>query len=83
MDPDLAGGSLVVAEASAYKEITKSPLRQVLAKNWRQLLILDGFVVLLNVALDLILGYMPRYMSSQLGHITAQVNWMPVPVRPV
>ncbi|WP_433122999.1 hypothetical protein ACQ7FX_02430 [Arthrobacter koreensis] len=49
----------VFAEASAHKETLKSPLRQVLSQNWRQLLVLAGFVVLLNVAFYLILGYMP------------------------
>ncbi|MFZ3415146.1 MFS transporter [Arthrobacter sp. 3Tela_A] len=70
----------VFAEASAHRETLKSPLRQVLAQNWRQLLVLAGFVVLLNVAFYLILGYMPTYMSGQLGHSTAQGNWMLVAV---
>ncbi|MER1995151.1 MAG: hypothetical protein ABTA24_01465 [Arthrobacter sp.] len=70
----------VFAEASAHKEALKSPLRQVLSQNWRQLLVLAGFVVLLNVAFYLILGYMPTYMSGQLGHSTAQGNWMLVAV---
>ena len=50
------------------------------AQNWRQLLVLAGFVVLLNVVFHLILGYMPTYMSGQLGHSTAQGNWMLVAV---
>ncbi|MET4060145.1 MHS family proline/betaine transporter-like MFS transporter [Arthrobacter sp. UYP6] len=70
----------VYTEASAHKETTKSPLRHVLANNWRQMLILAGFVVLLNVAFYLILGYMPTYLSGQLGHSTAQGNWMLVAV---
>lgn len=70
----------VFAEASAHRETLKSPLRQVLAQNWRQLLVLAGFVVLLNVAFYLILGYMPTHMSGQLGHSTAQGNWMLVAV---
>ncbi|MFC7861351.1 MFS transporter [Arthrobacter koreensis] len=52
----------------------------MLAQNWRQLLVLAGFVVLLNVAFYLILGYMPTFMSGQLGHSTAQGNWMLVAV---
>ncbi|MFX1821808.1 MFS transporter [Pseudarthrobacter sp. CC4] len=66
----------VFSEASQHKETTKSPLRHVLRNNWRQLLVLAGFVVLLNVAFYLILGYMPTYLSGQLGHSTAQGNWM-------
>ena len=46
----------VYTEASEHEETTKSPLRTVLRKNWRQLLIVAGFVVLLNVAFYLILG---------------------------
>ena len=70
----------VYTEASEHEETTKSPLRHVLANNWRQLPILGGFVVLLNVVFYLILGYMPTYLSGQLGHSTAQGNWMLVGV---
>ncbi|WP_312099802.1 MFS transporter [Corynebacterium dentalis] len=70
----------VFAEASQHEETTKTPLRTVLRNNWRQLLIVAGFVVLLNVAFYLILGYMPTYLSGQLGHSTAQGNWMLVAV---
>ncbi|WP_066302409.1 MFS transporter [Arthrobacter luteolus] len=70
----------VYTEASEHEETTKSPLRTVLRNNWRQLLIVAGFVVLLNVAFYLILGYMPTYLSGQLGHSTAQGNWMLVAV---
>ncbi|THJ66859.1 MFS transporter [Arthrobacter echini] len=70
----------VFSEASQHRETAKSPILNVLRKNWRQILVLAGFVVLLNVAFYLILGYMPTYMSSQLGHSTAQGNWMLVAI---
>ncbi|MET3812402.1 MFS transporter [Arthrobacter sp. UYEF3] len=70
----------VFSEASQHKETMRSPLRHVLKHNWRQLLVLAGFVVLLNVAFYLILGYMPTYLSGQLGHSTAQGNWMLVAI---
>ncbi|WP_456506273.1 MFS transporter [Arthrobacter sp. UYCu723] len=66
----------VFSEASAHKEGTKAPVRQVLKHHWKQILVLSGFVVLLNVAFYMVLGYMPTYLSSQLGHDTAQGNWM-------
>ncbi|WP_298254670.1 MFS transporter [uncultured Arthrobacter sp.] len=70
----------VFSEASESRETAKPPIRNVLRNNWRQLLVLAGFVVLLNVAFYLILGYMPTYMSSQLGHSPAQGNWMLVAI---
>jgi MHS family proline/betaine transporter-like MFS transporter len=70
------GEAPVFSEASAQHETTRSPLRHVIVHNWRQILVLAGFVVLLNVAFYLILGYMPTYLSGQLGHSTAQGNWM-------
>ena len=53
-----------------------------MANNWLQLLIL-AVVVLLKVAFYLILGYMPTYLSGQLGHSTAQCNWILVAIPPV
>lgn len=74
------GEAPVFSEASAHSETTRSPLRHALAHNWRQILVLAGFVVLLNVAFYLILGYMPTYLSAQLGHSPAQGNWMLVAI---
>lgn len=74
------GEAPVFSEASEQAETTRSPLRHVLVNNWRQILVLAGFVVLLNVAFYLILGYMPTYLSGQLGHSTAQGNWMLVAI---
>jgi MHS family proline/betaine transporter-like MFS transporter len=74
------GEAPVFSEASAHSETTRSPLRQALVHNWRQILVLAGFVVLLNVAFYLILGYMPTYLSAQLGHSPAQGNWMLVAI---
>ncbi|MFB0834643.1 MFS transporter [Arthrobacter halodurans] len=74
------GEPQVFSEATESQEITKSPIRDVLTRHWRQILVLMGFVVLLNVAFYLILGYMPTYLSTQLGHSAAQGNWMLVAI---
>lgn len=66
----------VFSEASAKHETSKKPFRDLLRRYWRQILVLMGFVVLLNVAYYLILTYMPAYLSSALGHTTAQGNFM-------
>jgi MFS transporter, MHS family, proline/betaine transporter len=70
----------VFSEAAAKHETTKRPLRDLLRKYWRQILVLMGFVVLLNIAYYLILTYMPAYLSSALGLTTAQGNFMLVAV---
>lgn len=77
------GEPKVFSEATEEHETTKTPIRDTVRSHWRQILILMGFVVLLNVAFYLILGYMPTYMSSQLGHSTAQGNWMLVAIMAV
>lgn len=77
------GEPKVFSEAAAGQETTKTPIRDTVRSHWRQILVLMGFVVLLNVAFYLILGYMPTYMSSQLGHSTAQGNWMLVAIMAV
>ncbi|MGO2004011.1 MFS transporter [Arthrobacter rhombi] len=74
------GEAAVFSEASDSQETSKTPIRHTLRTQWREVLILGGFVVLLNVAFYLILGYMPTYMSEQLGHSTAQGNWMLVAI---
>jgi MHS family proline/betaine transporter-like MFS transporter len=73
----------VFSEAAKGHETTKTPVRDAIRLQWRQILVLMGFVILLNVAFYLILGYMPTYMSSQLGHSTAQGNWMLVAIMAV
>lgn len=70
----------VFTEAVAHREEHRSPFIHVMKHNWRQMLILAGFVVLLNVAFYMVLGYMPTYLSSQLGYSTAEGNWMLVGV---
>ncbi|WP_417217718.1 MFS transporter [Arthrobacter sp.] len=77
------GEPKVFSEATGENETTKTPIRDTIRDHWRQILVLMGFVVLLNVAFYLILGYMPTYMSSQLGHSTAQGNWMLVAIMAV
>lgn len=70
----------VFSEAAAKHETTKKPFRDLLRRYWRQILVLMGFVVLLNVAYYLILTYMPAYLSSALDLSTAAGNYMLVAV---
>ncbi|MYU10524.1 MFS transporter [Streptomyces sp. SID8361] len=70
----------VFTEALRTVRPEHSPLRAVVEHNWRQIVILASFVVLLNVAFYMVLAYMPTYLSTQLGHSTAQGNWMLVVV---
>ena len=62
----------VFTEAAAKHETSKRPFLDLFRYNWRQITILTGFVVLLNVAYYLILVYMPSFLSKTLGHNTAQ-----------
>lgn len=66
----------VFTEAAQNDEIAKRPFLDLFRYNWRQILILTGFVVLLNVAYYLILAYMPSYLSKNLGHDTATSTMM-------
>jgi MFS transporter, MHS family, proline/betaine transporter len=66
----------VFTEAEQHHETSKRPLRDLVRSYWRQILVLMGFVVLLNVAYYLILAYMPTYLSANLGLSTAQGNLM-------
>lgn len=66
----------VFQEAAENAVISKTPLRDLMHNYWRQILILMGFVVLLNVAYYLILILMPTYLSSTLGFDTAQSGLM-------
>jgi MHS family proline/betaine transporter-like MFS transporter len=66
----------VFSEAAEHKESVRSPVKHVLKSYWKQILVLAGFVVLFNVAFYMVLGYMPTYLSGQLGYSSAQGNWM-------
>jgi MHS family proline/betaine transporter-like MFS transporter len=47
-------------------EVARSPLRETLTQNWRQILNLIGIVVLINVADYTLLTYMPSYLTETL-----------------
>lgn len=70
----------VFSEAAKTHKTSRRPFRELLRVYWRQILILMGFVVLLNIAYYLILTYMPAYLSKTLGHSTAQGSFMLVVV---
>ncbi len=59
-------------ETSAFEKLrqldllAKSPLRELFINHWRQVLIVLGFVVLLNVADYEFLAYMPSYLQDAL-----------------
>ena len=53
--------------------LSKSPLREVVTGHWRELLIVTGFVILLNVADYEFLAYMPTYLQHTL-HMGARMG---------
>ncbi len=80
--PFLAAGPLGVVgvylrfrleDTPAFKKLertealARSPLREVLMRHWREMLIVIGFVILLNVADYEFLAYMPSYLQHTLG----------------
>ena len=52
---------------SAGGDSSGTPFKEVLVNNWRQILNLIGFVILLNVAVYTLLTYMPTYLTQVLG----------------
>jgi MFS transporter, MHS family, proline/betaine transporter len=56
-------------------EVARSPLRETVTQNWRQILNLIGIVVLINVADYTLLTYMPSYLTDTLkiGETTSLV----------
>ncbi|MDA3629545.1 MFS transporter [Saccharopolyspora sp. WRP15-2] len=54
-------------ELEATHEVAKSPLKDLLKEWWRQLLILMGIVVLINIANYTILTYMETYLKDTLS----------------
>ena len=42
---------------------------------WQRILILMGFVLLLNIAYYTVLTFLPSYLSDTLGHSTTQSNF--------
>ncbi|HTF47162.1 MAG TPA: MFS transporter [Pseudonocardia sp.] len=53
-------------QLSAEGATSKTPFKEVLGRNWPQILNLVGFVVLLNVAVYTLLTYMPTYLTQVL-----------------
>lgn len=53
-------------QLESAETLSKSPLREILTQYWRELLIIIGFVVLLNVADYEFLSYMPSYLQHTL-----------------
>ncbi|MDQ3405865.1 MAG: MFS transporter [Actinomycetota bacterium] len=53
-------------EVAANKEIEKSPLRTVVRTQWKAILHLMGYIVLLNIADYVMLTYMESYLTNTL-----------------
>jgi MFS transporter, MHS family, proline/betaine transporter len=49
------------------KEVSASPLRDVLTKHWRPMIVCIGLVLFYNVAVYTVLFYMPTYLESTTG----------------
>lgn len=65
----------VFEEASENAQTSKRPFADLLRDHWRRLLVLTGFVLMLNVSYYLVLVYMPGYLSQTLGHDAVQSNF--------
>ncbi|RRO16265.1 MFS transporter [Saccharopolyspora rhizosphaerae] len=61
-------------------QVAKSPLRDLIRDWWRQLLILMGIVILINVANYTILTYMETYLSDTLHVPEGQEHQVLVPL---
>lgn len=61
-------------------QVAKSPLRDLIREWWRQLLILMGIVVLINVANYTILTYMETYLSDTLDVPDGQEHQVLIPL---
>lgn len=61
-------------------QVAKSPLRDLVREWWRQLLILMGIVILINVANYTILTYMETYLSDTLSVPDGQEHQVLVPL---
>lgn len=59
--------SAAFADAKAQENVTRAPLKEALAANWRYILLCMGLVLILNVAYYDVLSYMPSYLSQELG----------------
>ncbi len=64
---------LRLEESTAFRglsesgEVTRAPLKEALALNWRNILLCMGLVLILNVAYYDVLSYLPSYLSEELG----------------
>jgi MFS transporter, MHS family, proline/betaine transporter len=56
----------VFRDLSRAGDVSRSPLKETVTRNWRAILSLIGVVVLLNVADYTLLTYMPSYLSDVL-----------------
>jgi MFS transporter, MHS family, proline/betaine transporter len=56
----------VFRELSEAGDVSRSPLKETVSRNWRAILSLIGVVILLNVADYTLLTYMPSYLSDVL-----------------
>lgn len=55
------------AEITAKHQVEASPLKAVLRTQWRPILHLIGYIVLLNIADYVVLTYMESYLTTTLG----------------
>ncbi|CAL9538432.1 Proline_betaine transporter [Streptomyces sp. enrichment culture] len=54
--------------AKAESERPKVPLREMIAGQWKALLLCVGLVLVFNVTDYMLLSYMPSYLTSELGY---------------
>lgn len=64
------------AESAAQEKHTK--IGELVSRYWRQLLIMSGLVVALNVVNYTLLSYMPTYLERRLGLTTQEALVVPI-----
>jgi MHS family proline/betaine transporter-like MFS transporter len=67
-----------VEEAEAASVEQKTKLGELVSRYWRQLLIMSGLVVALNVVNYTLLSYMPTYLERRLGLTTQEALLVPI-----
>jgi MHS family proline/betaine transporter-like MFS transporter len=69
--------SPVFDELARHGETSKVPLRETM-RHWRRILLLIGFVLLLNIADYIVLTYMPTYLNTVLKLSKVTSDLLPV-----
>ncbi len=64
--------------AAAVEEAPHAPLKDLMTRYWRPMLVMGGLVVALNVVNYTLLSYMPTYLERRLGLTTQEALLVPI-----